>query len=353
MANPETLIVGQGIAGTVLARLLEKAGESFLMIDGNLPSASRAAAGVWNPIAVKRFLKAWLADESVASSQAFFQKEEAFFNSQFFFETGLIKLMSNDEERKQMEQRFDDLNPFVIADETTEPAPGVDAPYGVLHIKTAGYVDVSAYLDACAGQWMATDSLVKTEFKHDDLLPTEQGWEWQGQCFKRVIFCEGISGRNNPWMKHLPLNNTKGQVLRLEIPDLEIQQILNKNLFILPQGNQEFRIGSTYEWNFDDLEPTEEGKVKLLEMLVKILPNKNYRVMSQEAGGRPTTRDRRPLMGALDAPGLYVFNGMGSRGVILVPYLAECMLRYLNGDESAIPEEGRLQRFKKKENLSR
>jgi len=347
------LIVGQGIAGTVLGRQLEAAKHSFHIIDGpSTPSASRVAAGVWNPIAVKRFLKAWLAEETVDAAKSFFKVEEGFFAKTFFYQTELLKLMSNADERKQMETRFESLKPFVVEDDTREPAPGVHAPEGILRIKVAGYVDVTAYLDACAAHWDEGGQLIRTHFVHDDLKQEEGNWLWNNESYKQVIFCEGVSGLNNPWMQHLPLTNTKGQVLRLSIPDLETKHILNKQVFLLPQANHEFRMGSTYEWAFDDLAPTEEGKAKLLEILDKVLPEKNYEVISQDAGGRPTTRDRRPLMGALNELGLFVFNGMGSRGVILVPYLAECMIRCLQGDQEAIPFEARLQRFKKKDNLS-
>lgn len=347
------LIVGQGIAGTVLGRQLEAANLSFHIIDGHsTPSASRVAAGVWNPIAVKRFLKAWLAEETVDAAKSFFGKEEQFFKKRFFYQTELLKLMSNADERRQMEARFESLKPFVVENDTHEPAPGVFAPEGILHIKVAGYVDISPYLDACAAHWDLRGQLIHSHFEHADLVQKDGVWSWNNEGYKQVIFCEGISGLNNPWMSHLPLTNTKGQVLRLFIPDLKTEHILNKQIFVLPQANQEFRMGSTYEWEFDDLAPTEDGKAKLLEQLDKVLPGKKYEVLSQDAGGRPTTRDRRPLMGELREPGLYVFNGMGSRGVILVPYLAECLIRCLQGDSEAIPFEARLQRFKKKENLS-
>jgi|GEM_PF-946721 len=347
------LIIGQGIAGTVLARQLEAANKSFHIIDGpQTPSASRVAAGVWNPIAVRRFLKAWLAEETVASARTFFAQEESHFNQAFFHETGLLKFMSNAEERKQMEERLESLKPFVKEDDTHEPAPGVNAPEGILNIQQAGYVNVSAYINACAQQWKASGLLIQAHFEHADLKRVEDGWEWKGELYEKVLFCEGISGLNNPWMMGLPLTNTKGQVMELSIPDLETTHILNKQIFVMPQKNHRFRIGSTYEWSFDDLNPTVDGKAKLLELLHKIIPEKKYEILSQDAGGRPTTRDRRPLLGELSEPDLYVFNGMGSRGVLLVPHLAECMIRYVQGDLDAIPHEARLQRFKKKKNLS-
>ena len=343
------LIIGQGIAGSVLGRMLEKEGRSFLVVDGKqTPSASRVAAGVWNPIAVKRFSKTWMADKTIPAAKAYFAEEESFFQDHFFFENQLIKLLSNAAEHAQMTRRWEEMEPFVEKDETHEAAPGVEAPNGILRVKTAGYLDVPAFLDHVREYWIKTGKFTETHFKHEELRKEDSHWVWREQAFQNVVFCEGISGLQNPWMKQMNLENTKGQVLEVRIPELDTPHIMNKHIFVLPQGNSIFRIGATNEWIFDDLQPTEAGKTELMEKLEKILPGKMVEILRQEAGGRPTTTDRRPLMGALSETGLFVFNGLGSRGVLLVPYLAGCMCRYLMGDEEAIPEEGRLHRLKQK-----
>ena len=53
------IIVGQGLAGTLLAHDLIEANKSVLIIDANLKaSASRVAAGLINPISMKRCILA-------------------------------------------------------------------------------------------------------------------------------------------------------------------------------------------------------------------------------------------------------------------------------------------------------
>ena len=53
--SPEILIVGQGLAGTLLAFELERAGVSFAIADaGHEGAASSVAAGVINPITGRR-----------------------------------------------------------------------------------------------------------------------------------------------------------------------------------------------------------------------------------------------------------------------------------------------------------
>src|ERR1700736_2473161 len=60
----DILIIGQGICGTFLSWYLEKAGLSFLVIDEARPfTASKAAAGLINPVTGRCLVKSWMIDE--------------------------------------------------------------------------------------------------------------------------------------------------------------------------------------------------------------------------------------------------------------------------------------------------
>lgn len=60
----DVLIVGQGICGTFLSRELDRVGLSYIVIDEVQPhTASRAAAGLINPVTGRRFVKTWMIDE--------------------------------------------------------------------------------------------------------------------------------------------------------------------------------------------------------------------------------------------------------------------------------------------------
>jgi len=58
------IIIGQGIAGTVLSHELLKAGKKVLVVDnGFTTSSSMMAAGMWNPILFRKLKKSWKAEE--------------------------------------------------------------------------------------------------------------------------------------------------------------------------------------------------------------------------------------------------------------------------------------------------
>lgn len=63
MAEFDYLIVGQGIAGTLLTHFLLKKNKKFLVADLYNPnSASSVAAGLFNPVTGRRLVKTWKAD---------------------------------------------------------------------------------------------------------------------------------------------------------------------------------------------------------------------------------------------------------------------------------------------------
>jgi glycine/D-amino acid oxidase-like deaminating enzyme len=115
----------------------------------------------------------------------------------------------------------------------------------------------------------------------------------------------------------------KGEILTIQCDDLPEEFILLSGIFLIPMGNKKFRAGSTYEWNFPHELPTDEGKLKLLKLLDEFL-KLPYSVIDHRAGVRPTVKDRRPLIGSHpEHENVFLFNGMGTKGVQLIPYFAD------------------------------
>ena len=74
MNSSKILIVGQGLAGTVLGWSLDRAGIDWRMIDaGHENAASCVAAGVINPVTGLRWVKTWRVDELWPEAKRFYQ----------------------------------------------------------------------------------------------------------------------------------------------------------------------------------------------------------------------------------------------------------------------------------------
>jgi glycine/D-amino acid oxidase-like deaminating enzyme len=147
------------------------------------------------------------------------------------------------------------------------------------------------------------------------------------------VFAEGFGIKRNPFFKHLPLNGTKGEMLTIKAPELKMDFILKSSVFIVPLGNDLYWIGATYEWEDKSHSITTKGKNQLTEKLKKIIAC-DFKVVDQVSGIRPTTKDRRPLVGSNPTyKNIYVLNGLGTRGVIMSPFVADQLFNHIENGE--------------------
>lgn len=113
----------------------------------------------------------------------------------------------------------------------------------------------------------------------------------------------------------------------------------------MPLGNQLFKVGATYEWDQLNDIPSEEGKFELTKKLNSIISSP-YNIVSHDAGVRPSVIDRRPVIGAHPKHNnIYVFNGLGTKAVMLAPYFAKQFVNYLQNN-TPLDKEVDINRFK-------
>ena len=97
----------------------------------------------------------------------------------------------------------------------------------------------------------------------------------------------------------------------------------------MPLGNHTYKIGATFNWKDKTTEPTQEGKNELISKLNKVI-NVPYQIIAHSAGIRPTVIDRRPLVGTHPLhKQLAVLNGLGTRGVMISPTIANSLFNYI------------------------
>jgi glycine/D-amino acid oxidase-like deaminating enzyme len=154
------------------------------------------------------------------------------------------------------------------------------------------------------------------------------------------LFSEGFYGSENPLFSWLPWNPAKGEILTIKILS-EIswgEEIVNAGIFIVPIGNQTYRVGATYAWHEFSFLPTEKARIDLIAKLDKLL-KVSYQIIGQEAGVRPATKLRRPFVGLHPEQKRFaIFNGLGSKGVSLAPYFAQQLVDFLENNQEINPE---------------
>ena len=94
-----------------------------------------------------------------------------------------------------------------------------------------------------------------------------------------------------------------------------------------------YNVGSTYNNEDKTQEPTKSALEELLSKL-KTFIKCDFEVVRHVAGIRPTVKDRRPLVGShSEHKNLYVLNGLGTRGVMIAPYVADQLFKYIEKEE--------------------
>ena len=335
----KALIIGAGLAGTCLAHQLLAMGISLKMLDQGVNHSSAIAAGMVNPMVFRRMNKSWRLDEFLPEAQQFYLEIEKKLDTKFYHPIVIRRFFSSEQERLLWEERSNEtayeayLEKIIPSDEQNQTANNT---FGSGRVKNAFWIDAAGWVQQQAAYFKANDILVEAQFDSQAWKPSE--CKYQGESYDFVIFCMGYLQKEEETFAYLPLQQTKGQTLLIESELLPEDESLNRKCFVLPYGQKRFRIGATYEFNNPTLTTTEQGKTFLLEML-EALGTYHPKVIDQVAGVRPTVLDRRPLMGMHpNYPGVYIFNGLGTKGYMMAPTLARELAEHITTDKPLNPE---------------
>jgi glycine/D-amino acid oxidase-like deaminating enzyme len=345
MEQKKFLIIGAGLAGTTLAHELLNAGKQVTLVDKGENHATAIAAGMVNPMVFRRMNKSWRLDECMQDAVPYYLKLGEKFQKQLYFPITIRRMFSSLQEREFWEKRqeIDEyksyLNTINEADNNYSEAIN---EFGSGRLNQAFWVDALAYYEGNRNYFQSIDCLLDEEF---DLAQfDEKTASYKGVEYDKVVFCCGYLNKYIPFFAEAPVEQTKGQTVTIESTDLPEDESLNRKCFVLPLGNQIFRIGATYEWNDESLTTTETSKQLLLEHL-SVLGDFPLKILDQSVGVRPTVLDRRPIMGQHpELNKLFIFNGLGTKGYLMAPKLAKDMRAFLlEGKE--LDKEVSLERF--------
>lgn len=343
------IIVGSGLAGISFSETLLNSNKSFCVFNTNKNASTKVAAGLYNSVILKRFNLVWKALEQINLLPQFYGNIEQKTNVILDYNLEVRKRFTSTEDQNEWFVAADKqkLETFLDAQIISNSNENVNAPFGFGKVLQTGYVDVSLLYDVYQ-LYLEDLGLFQNEvFDYDNLIMHLDGFEYNGIKAKNIVFAEGFGLHQNPFFNFLPLDGTKGELLKIHAPNLKLDYCLNSSLFILPIGNDNYKVAATYNWTDKDSLPTEEGKKELLDKLDAII-NCEYTVLEHFAGVRPTVLDRRPLVGEHPIhKSMYILNGLGTRGVMLGPYLAQLLFDSIENKTELDPQVD-IVRFKDK-----
>lgn len=348
------LIVGGGLAGMFLCAALCKAGFQVSLVDQPAPKvASRVAAGLFNVITGKFSAKTWQAETFLDTLNGFFE-HPSFQSLQKHLTYRTIYRPFQDifEANEWTSKTADDRFRHLVQVQSSPITPDIlHNPHGGIQIMPCGWLETVPFLVELLEILRASFQLQYFEgsFDYGNLNPDtgEVRGDLAAGVYDRIIFAEGVGSLRNPWFGFVPIEPLKGQVLAVDIPGFEPDYILSKKIFVIRREDGLFTVGSTYEKRFDHLEPTEEGIAEITGYL-KNLIQLPFEVVGARASARPTTPNRKPVLGFHSTyPLLMIQNGMGTKGVLQSPWAANITLEILSGVRNEVPKETDVKRFEK------
>jgi len=323
--NVDFLIVGQGIAGSLLAWHLLRLGASIIVIDDNhAGAASLVAAGIINPISGIRMVPSWEFNRFYPEACNTYRQLESDLGTQYYNEMSLIRFIQSNAEAERFNSRKDSSEFAQFLKKVNKPGLKpeiIHDPLGSFTLSPAAYINIPRLVIDLGKYLDQKKSRLTTRFQYDDLKIESDKVIWKDWIAKRIIFCEGYRGRENPWFKSLPFKPAKGEVLTLETDTpLFPRTILNGGKWLLPLNEYRCLAGSTFSWAPLNHEPSERGKNEILNGLHSFT-HLNFKVLNHVAGIRPAMDNTRPVIEQhLRFPALVIFNGLGAKGALIAPY---------------------------------
>ncbi|WP_405377089.1 NAD(P)/FAD-dependent oxidoreductase [Nonlabens sp. Asnod3-A02] len=321
----DVVIVGSGIAGCTLAWQWILKGKSIIMISDVEKGSSAVAAGVYNPTILKRFTSVWKSAQQLEVLNSLYPQIEKMVGVSFLHPINILRRFHDDKEIKTWLRKShkEDLKGFMYSDIIDRDIDGIDAPFNFGLVKETGWLDTIGFMNASLDYYKSMSSLILESFDFDQLSHHEDYIYYKEIKANKIIFAEGFKMRSNPYFSDLPLQGNKGEVLTIKVPGLKLDHIVKSSVFLMPYVDDLFWVGATYSREDLTDNSTEVAKEFLTSRLERFL-SLPYEVIDHKHGIRPTTLDRRPFIGShKDYKNYYVFNGMGSRAVLIAPWAAQ------------------------------
>lgn len=327
----DNLVIGGGIAGIWTGFQLHKAGKSFILIDSKgVSKSSSVAAGLFNPILAARKKKSYNCDSIYKNLEYWYEEMQSFIGARILHPDRIAYIPDQAETANDWASLSEDesFKPYVKIRQD-KLSPNILQDFGYLDIQYSGWVDVNAMIEAFRTAVKYPDAFIDAVFDPVQLVEAKDGFQYGDIAAKHIIFCQGTAINSNPFTSHIKLGPAKGEILVIRTSEAIVGHIPQNGVFMLPLGNNTYKVGSNFEWDDLTLDSTEKARKEILEKFTKWYKG-DFEVVDQYAGVRPSSMDRRPVLGRISQESaMYILNGLGSKGVALSPFYSKMLVDHI------------------------
>ena len=319
------IIVGCGLAGIAFCEQLLANNKTFFVFDNVSQQSSTVAGGLYNPVTLKRFTPVWESKVQLALGLPVYNTIETRLNIKLDYKVPVRRRFTSLKEQNDWFSKSDreGLSDYMSLTIHKNTNTHINAEFGFGEVLETGRIDTKLLISEYKKDLKQKQLLVNESFEYSILQANKDSIHYKDIEAEQIVFAEGYGIKQNPFFKQLPLIGSKGELVTIKAPELKLDFVLKSSVFVIPLGNDLYRIGSTYERENKDNSITENAKEELLNKL-KTFVSCDFEVVNQVAGIRPTVSDRKPLVGTHEEhKNIHVLNGLGTRGVMIAPYVAK------------------------------
>lgn len=314
------LIIGSGIAGTLLCYELLQQKKSVLVIDDDAVfSASHVAGAILNPVNIKQWTAAKDYDHYISQALETYTGLQKILDAHVISEVPIIAF------EEQSTNTSAEVNKYLSA-LSSEEAKIINHYFNSSLSQQKIFPSWQIHSNTLFAGWkqqLRSENLLLTErFDVSKITVSQHSVTYKNIQANKIIFCEGVSGAVNPFFPGLPFTKNRGEALLISIPDLPQNLIYHNSIRLIPAGDQMFWCGSNYSWNYSNLDPDMEWQKQTITQLQQWL-KLPFKVEHHIVAERPTTAGQKPITFMHDSLPVAMFNGLGTKGFLMAPLLAK------------------------------
>lgn len=343
MKNVDYIIVGDGYAALFFAHQLIKHKKSFLVFSEGRKSASQVSAGIINPVVLKKFTTFWKAQEQIDFLKETLMEIEVYTGKNYLVDAPIHRIFHDENEQKLWSKKSENEELSAFLGKEFQHLDVVKNEFNTGKVNQSARLDVNNFFIDLFKYFENNSQLIKEKFDYSRLNSSES--LYKDIIFKNIVFCEGMGVKENPFFSEIPVNANKGHHIKVKLSDKIPENItIKKKHFLFPYNDCLYFYGGTYDREQLHHHVDDSAVEQLVNGLSEFYLH-DFEISEVNFGFRPTVKDRRPIIGRhLEHTNMYVFNGLGARGILNGCYFSKSLYDFI---ENNIPlhEEISINRF--------